>query len=95
MAIAVKLLEVLVKDECDTVALVTGDTDLAAAYRTADALFPGKRIVFAFPYRRKNKELAKLAPGSFEVKKEQYRRHQFSDPYVLSTGHEIQKPSSW
>jgi len=95
VAIAVKLLELLIKNECDTAVLVTGDTDLGAAFRTADSLFHAKRIVFAFPYRRKNRELSQLAPGSFEIKKEQYHRHQFSDPFLLPGGHKMDKPQKW
>jgi len=95
VAIAVKLLEVLVTDSCDSAVLVTGDTDLAPAIRTADKLFPHKRIICAFPYKRKNKELAKLALGSYEINKNQYPKHQFPDPYVLPSGTAIHKPSPW
>jgi len=49
VAIAVKLLEVFLRNECDTAVLVTGDTDLAPAVRTALSLFPNKRVLFAFP----------------------------------------------
>lgn len=95
VAIAVKLLELLFKDACDTVVLVTGDTDIAPAVKTANIIFPYKRIVFAFPYKRKNKELSQLAPGSFEIKKEQYAKHQFPDPYTIPNGCTIIKPSQW
>lgn len=95
VAIAVKLLEIFVKDVCDTAVLVTGDTDLAPAVRTANQLFSGKKIIFAFPYKRKNQELAKLAPDSFEIKKKQYVKHQFDDPFVLSDGTAIHKPAKW
>jgi uncharacterized LabA/DUF88 family protein len=95
VSIALKLLELFVTDSCDTVVLVTGDTDLAPAVRTAKKLFTGKRVVFAFPYKRKNSELAKLAPGSFEIKKEQYTKYQFSNPYTLPDGSQISKPSKW
>lgn len=95
VAVAVKLLELFIVDSCDVVVLVTGDTDLAPAFRTASKLFIGKKVVFAFPYKRKNQELAKLAPGSFEIKKEQYVKHQFPDPYVLPDGSKVPKPSGW
>jgi len=95
VAIAVKLLEVFLKNECDTAVLVTGDTDLAPAVRTAVSLFPTKRILFAFPYLRKNKELSKLAPGSFTIDKSQYAKYQFPDPCILSDGTAIGKPPSW
>ena len=95
VAIASKMLEVLAKDECDYVVLVTGDTDLAPAVRTAKCLYPKKRVVFAFPHGRKNEELAIMAPGSFKIHTHNYAKHQFPDPFVLSDGTKIAKPPSW
>ncbi|MBU4445287.1 NYN domain-containing protein [bacterium] len=95
VAIAVKLLEILFKDECDTVVLMTGDTDLSPAVKRSMKLFPEKKILFAFPYKRKNKELLKLAPDSFTIHKNQYIRNQFPAKVVLTDGKEIEKPNSW
>ena len=67
VAIAVKLLELLFLDSCDTIVLVTGDTDLAPPVRTAKTLFPHKDLIFAFPYKRMNNILKQLAPGSFNI----------------------------
>lgn len=41
--IAMRLLECFLSDECDTVVLVTGDTDLVTAITTSKRLFPKKR----------------------------------------------------
>ena len=95
VALAVKLLEMLALDECDTVVLVTGDTDLAPPVRAAERLYPQKRVLFAFPYRRKNKELKHLAPASFEIGKGQYAKYQFPDPVVLASGRAVAKPETW
>ena len=95
VAIASKMFEILFKDECDSVVLVTGDTDLAPAAKTAKCLFPDKRIIFAFPYGRKNDELAQIAPSSFKIHSRSYIQHQFPDPFTLSDGTIIRKPSSW
>ena len=95
VAIASKMLEVLSKNECDSVVLVTGDTDLAPAVKTAKHLFPDKYIIFAFPYRRKNEELAQITPGSFKIYSRNYIQHQFPDPFPLSDGTMVPKPSSW
>lgn len=95
VAIATKLFELLISDQCDTAILVTGDTDLAPACRTASRLFPDKTIGFAFPYKRKNKELAKLTSLSFNIDKRHYAAHQFPDPFKLADGTEIYKPPSW
>jgi len=95
VAISVKLMELLFYDQCDTAVLMTGDTDLAPAVRTAKRLFPKKRVCFAFPYKRKNKELAQIADVHFHIKKERYLAHQFPDPFILSDGQQIQKPMTW
>jgi hypothetical protein len=63
-------LELFHTDACDTVVLVTGDTDLTPAVRTAAQVFPSKTVHFAFPYKRKNKELAQLTGNSFVIRKE-------------------------
>ena len=95
VAIASQLFEVLYKDMCDSVVIITGDTDLAPAVKTVKKLFPNKYVIFAFPYRRKNEELATLAPGSFKIRKGSYIKHQFPKPFKLSNGTEIFKPPSW
>jgi uncharacterized LabA/DUF88 family protein len=95
VALAAKLLEVFARDECDTVVLVTGDTDIAPAVRTAAVLYPAKKIAFAFPFARKNKELAQLVRTSFQMRKESYSAHQLRDPLQLADGSVISKPAKW
>jgi uncharacterized LabA/DUF88 family protein len=95
IAIAAKLFEIMFKDKCDTVVLVTGDTDLTPAVKTCRILFPIKVMRFAFPYRRHNHELKVLLPGSFKIHKGSYARHLFPDPVRLPDGTEICKPTSW
>ena len=95
VSIAIKLLELFMTDACDIAVLVTGDTDLSPAVKTAKRLFPYKEIGFAFPYKRKNKELAQLADYQFEIKKQAYAKFQFSDPFITQKGVIINKPASW
>jgi len=95
VAIAVKLMELFVTAVCDTAVLMSGDTDVAPAVRTTQRLFPHKEVLFAFPYGRKNKELAKLVTRSFDISKEQYPRFQLADPFVLPNGKTLNKPVSW
>lgn len=95
VAIAIKLFEICYLDLCDTAILVTGDTDLSPAVVTCKRLFPSKPILFAFPYKRTNVELAKIAPESFSIKLRSCRRCQFSDPLILPDGTSISKPSVW
>ena len=70
-------------------------TRLVPAATSALRLFPQKKLVFAFPYKRKNGELAQIAPDSFKIRKEQYARFQLPNPFTLSDGRVIAKPASW
>lgn len=95
VAVACKLLELFARDACDTAVLVSGDTDLLPAIRTALDLFPQKHIAVAFPYKRKNLELAAAAPVHFRLKPERYAEHQLPNPLVLPDGREIYRPATW
>jgi uncharacterized LabA/DUF88 family protein len=95
VAVGAKLLELFFKDCCDTVVLVTGDTDLAPAVKTSRRLFPSKYVIFAFPYGRKSKQLSKLSHMSFKIKAQTYIKYQFSDPFPLLDGALVSKPISW
>lgn len=98
IAISSKLLELLYTNDnnhCDTFVLVTGDSDLAPAIKTARKVTPLPNIRFAFPFNRKSEELAALAPLSFKLRVGHYRANQFKDPVKLADGSSIRKPSSW
>jgi uncharacterized LabA/DUF88 family protein len=95
IAIASKLFEAASNNSCDTVILMSGDTDLSPAVKTCRRLYLGKEILFAFPLGRKNKELQQLAPRSFKISLEAYRSHQFTNPFVCQDGTSITKPAGW
>lgn len=95
VAIGVRMMELFHADECDTVVIVSGDTDLVAAFVGARRAFPTKKVFFAFPYRRKTKELAKLAPGSFRFSSKSYVKHQFPSPITCADGTVLTKPAGW
>ncbi len=95
MAISVRLLELFITNQCDTVVVITGDTDIAPAIRAAKSLFPQKQVGVGFPYLRHNRELANLADLHFQISKEQYNIHQFADPYMMRSGYQMRKPLAW
>lgn len=95
VALSLKIMELFHLDLCDTVVLVTGDTDLAPAVRMPAEVFPSKTICFGFPYKRKNKELNSITSKSFLIRKERYAAHQFDDPYTGVAGRSIDKPVNW
>lgn len=96
VSIGVKLVELFLTDQADTIVIVSGDTDLSPAIRTATRNFPEKHVCICFPYRRKNNELSRIATLiSFKIKEAKYISNQFQDPYTLSTGAIVSKPTSW
>jgi hypothetical protein len=95
VAIACELLRLLQTGACDCVVLVTGDTDLAPAVRTAAALFPKALVAVAFPYQRFNKELDQLATRSIKIGVALYETHQLPPFVTLRSGRVLQKPASW
>lgn len=96
VAVAVKLLELLHLNKCDVCAIVSGDTDLLPAVRTAQRLFSNKLILFVIPYvRSHSKELSKVAPRSFKMHFQQYINHQFPQSVQLADGTIISQPIEW
>ncbi len=95
VAIAGKLFEACYSDECDTVVMITGDTDLVPAVKLCKRLFPSKKIIFGFPFQRKNKELEKVADGSFVMKADSIKNAQFPNPFTFSEGVEVEMPTGW
>lgn len=76
VAIGSRLLEAVCCDLCDTVVLVTGDTDLVPAVSAARRLDASKTLVVLQPYRRANRELARAVDLALTIKAGSYARHQ-------------------
>jgi len=83
------------RDAFDTAVIVSGDADYAPAVPVFRRLFPAKRVLFAFPFDRKNKELARLAPESFTLSAESYAKHQFPEAVRLPSGKFVVRPKAW
>ena len=95
VAIGVRLVELFCKDRCNAAVLVTADSDLSPAIRTANVMFPKNPIYAVIPYGRGSFDLEALATGHFKAKKERYAKHQFPDPFDCADGTKIAKPPSW
>ena len=95
VAMATRMLELLFLDKCDAIVLVTGDTDIVPAVKTAQNIFPKKEIVFMMLYKRHNKELANFVSRHFDISSGNYTKHQFPDSFVTKKKKEIHKPSVW
>lgn len=95
VAIATRMLELLFLDKCDTIVLITGDTDIVPAVKTVQNLFPTKEIVFLMPYKRHNRELVTVVPRHFDISSKNYTNHQFNDPFITKKRKTISKPITW
>lgn len=95
VAIGVELVDLFWRDACDSVVLVTGDSDLVPAVRVAQGRFPKKSIYSLFPHARRSFELAGLAVASFRIKASRYPRHQLPNPCQASAGGAVSKPLTW
>lgn len=95
VAIACAVLESAAQNEFDVAVLVSGDTDLRPCVFTFQRLYPEKQLIFAFPFDRKNTDLALIAPGSFTLSAESYTKHQFPDRVRLPSGKHAYCPQQW
>lgn len=95
VAVASKLLEVAATRAADVALVVSGDTDLIPAFRTARRLNPQVRLVSLFPYNRESASLRLLADTSHVLNTKTYRKWQMRDPIELPNGDLLSRPSGW
>ena len=95
VAMACAILEGAALNQFDAAVIVSGDTDLRPVVGTFTRLHPDKRLLFAFPFDRKNRELARLVPSSFSIGAELYAKNQFPDRVRLPSGKFVYRPKEW
>lgn len=97
VSISSKIFEIFITTQCNTLVLISGDTDLVPAIETAKRLFHSINLIIIFPYKRMHKELANMAEidNFYTIKPKRYLKHQFDDPVELPDGTKISKPPSW
>ena len=95
VALAVRLIAAFAKDECDAVALVTGDTDILPALRAVKLLYPERTVGVVFPYRRHSNHLALVADRGFRVGHDHYAKFQFPAAVPRPNGTVVLKPFDW
>jgi uncharacterized LabA/DUF88 family protein len=93
--IATQMLADAFEDRFDTALLVSGDSDLVPPIRTIGRLFPKKRVVVAFPPRRKSGHLKRAAAAYFTIGEGIFRRSQFPERITLPNGHVLSRPRRW
>lgn len=95
VAVASKVIELAATNACDTIFLLSGDTDLLPSLRTVRRIRPETRLAIAFPYQRDSAELKALADVTFQLDTKKYRKHQLPDPMILPNGDPLPRPTSW
>jgi uncharacterized LabA/DUF88 family protein len=95
VAIGVALLELFHNDDADCVFIMSGDTDIMPAVRAVRRMHPGRRVCFAFPYKRQNNILRDSADVHFRIRAHRYGKRILPDPVELPDGSVIRCPTEW
>ncbi len=95
VAIAVRFMQLLWRDRCDCVVLLSADSDLSPAIREASHSFPDVPVDCCFPFARGSQELKSLARRCYRIRKERYLRHQLPDVVALPDGARVRRPEGW
>lgn len=93
--LAVKMIDLVVHQNCDILVLVSGDSDICPAVRWIKAFNPELKLVTVFPYARSCHELEQLTHATIRLKPASYTNNQFPDPYIPYPGRRIEKPINW
>ena len=93
--IAVHMLVDAYQNNCDTLFLISADSDLIGPIKAIRELFPQKRIVIAFPPHRFSKELAKDAHGYFVIGHKKFAQSLLPETITKSDGFVLRCPEKW
>jgi uncharacterized LabA/DUF88 family protein len=93
--LAVQLLVDAFQDRFDTAMIVSGDGDLSGLIGSVRQLFPGKRIVMAFPPGRCSGNLSRVASAHFMIGQGILKRSLFPDRVQKKDGFALVRPVEW
>ena len=93
--IAVKMLIDAFKNKFDTAILISGDSDLVPPIREIKKYFKDKKVIVAFPPKRHNISISKMANGSFIIGRKKLKDSQLPDEIVKPDGHKLIRPTEW
>ena len=80
-------------DKFDTALLISGDTDIVPPIAKVHELFPGKRIVVAFPPGRFNHELKQVADAHVFIRRSSLT--ELPEQVTKRDGYVLSRPSKW
>lgn len=81
--------------KADSLIVISADSDLVPAVRSAKALNPRLFIAAGFPPGRYSAELKKLMPASFHIGTTKLTQSQLPNLVTDSTGQTYQRPAKW
>ena len=93
--IAVRLLEDVSDNRFDTAIVVSGDSDLVPPVESVLRRFPHKRVVVAFPPRRRSSQLAQAASAADSIYPQTIRANHLPDPVHTVGGVDLHAPGGW
>ena len=93
--IAIEMLADSFQDHCDTLIIVSGDSDLTGPVTKIKALKPENKLIAAFPPKRVSDRLRKEVHAHFRIGVDKIRQNQLSNPVTKADGIELHKPSTW
>ena len=93
--IATSLIVDAYMDDYDTAILISGDSDLVPPIKAVHSIFHSKRIVVAFPPKRKNNTMALASKGNFVIGRKKIMDSQFPENVTKKDGFVLNKPREW
>lgn len=93
--IAVEMLADAHQNLFDTALLISADSDLMPPVRKIKELFPAKRIIVAFPPKRRSKRLSGATDGFIRVSRANLTSSLLPERVRKRGGHIIRRPQEW
>ncbi|MES1941727.1 hypothetical protein T5B8_15885 [Salinisphaera sp. T5B8] len=93
--IASQLLVDAYEDRYDTALVVSGDSDLTTPIKMVRQRFPHKRLIVAFPPKRRSDQLRKAAHGHIVIGDDSLRQNLLPDRITTATGYVLERPARW
>jgi len=78
-----------------TAIIISADADLLPPLQAIKQYFPGKKLVIAFPPRRDNPRLAKIADVTFRIGRGRLSKCQLPSSIKKPDGYVLTKPKEW
>lgn len=93
--IASRLLVDAFQDSYDTALIVSGDSDLTTPIEQVREHFPEKRLIVAFPPKRRSDQLRKTAHGHVVIGADSLRQNLLPDEIKTASGFVLKRPARW